>query len=61
MISWRQLLRTIPLSRTTIEIKIKQGSFPRPYPLTTLKVGFFLDEIVEWQHQLVGREANRPR
>ncbi|MCK1578693.1 AlpA family phage regulatory protein [Bradyrhizobium sp. 168] len=61
MISWRQLLRMIPLSRTAIEIKIKEGSFPRPYPLTKLKLGFFLDEIVEWQRQLVEQEANRLR
>jgi len=57
MLSWKQLLSIIPLSRTTLEIEIKEGRFPKPYPLSSLKVGFFHDEVVEWQKNLVKGEG----
>jgi predicted DNA-binding transcriptional regulator AlpA len=31
----------------------KEGTFPRPYPITPTKFGFFLDEVVNWQQELV--------
>lgn len=57
MISMSQVLKRIPLSRSTIERKVKEGTFPQSYPIAPMRVGFFLDEIVEWQKQLVAKAA----
>ncbi|MCP1757711.1 helix-turn-helix transcriptional regulator [Bradyrhizobium elkanii] len=57
MISMSQVLKRIPLSRSTIERKVKEGTFPHSYPIAPMRVGFFLDEIVEWQKQLVAKAA----
>ncbi|ARQ95292.1 hypothetical protein [Bradyrhizobium phage BDU-MI-1] len=57
MLSWKQLLAKIPLSRSAIEKKIKEGTFPKPRPLTPMKLGFYLDEVVEWQKSLDDKAA----
>ena len=57
MISMAEVLKRIPLSRSTIERKVKDGTFPKSYPLAPMRVGFFLDDIIEWQKGLVGKTA----
>lgn len=57
MISMSQVLKRIPLSRSTIERKVKEGTFPKSYPIAPMRVGFFLDEIVAWQKQLTAQNA----
>jgi predicted DNA-binding transcriptional regulator AlpA len=53
MISIAELLERIPISRTTLDKMAKEGTFPRPYPIIPTKFGFFLDEVVNWQQELV--------
>lgn len=57
MISMAEVLKRIPLSRSTIERKVKDGTFPKSYPLAPMRVGFFLDDIIEWQKKLAGKTA----
>jgi predicted DNA-binding transcriptional regulator AlpA len=57
MISIAELLERIPISRTTLDKMVKEGTFPRPYPITPTKFGFFLDDVITWQQQLV-RESS---
>jgi hypothetical protein len=42
MISIAELLERIPISRTTLDKMVKEGTFPRPYPITPTKFEFFL-------------------
>lgn len=53
MISMSDVLQRIPISRSTLDRLIKEGSFPKPFYLTPMKLGFFLDEVVQWQQQLL--------
>jgi predicted DNA-binding transcriptional regulator AlpA len=57
MISMSEVLKRIPLSRSTIERKQKEGTFPKSYPIAPMRVGFFLADIVEWQKKLTDRNA----
>jgi predicted DNA-binding transcriptional regulator AlpA len=57
MISMSEVLKRIPLSRSTIERKQKEGTFPKSYPIAPMRVGFFLDDIIEWQKQLTDKNA----
>jgi predicted DNA-binding transcriptional regulator AlpA len=67
MISITELLERIPISRTTLDKMVKEGTFPRPYPIRPTKFGFFLDDVVNWQKQLVratkavGRDESSPK
>ena len=54
MISIAELLERIPISRTTLDKMVKEGRFPKPYPITPTKFGFFVDEVASWQRELVG-------
>jgi predicted DNA-binding transcriptional regulator AlpA len=57
MISMQEVLKRIPISRSTIERKSKAGTFPKYHPIAPMRVGFFLDEIVEWQRKLAEQAA----
>jgi predicted DNA-binding transcriptional regulator AlpA len=57
MISISQVMKIIPLSRSTIERKVKDGTFPKSYPIAPMRVGFFLDEVIEWQKKLTDEAA----
>lgn len=57
MISMAEVLRRIPLSRSTIERKVKEGTFPKSYPIAPMRVGFFLDDVIEWQKELAAKPA----
>jgi prophage regulatory protein len=52
MLSFKQVLSMIPLSRSTILRKSKDGTFPKPRNLAPMKLGWYLDEIVAWQKAL---------
>lgn len=47
-----EVLRRIPVSRSTLHRKVKDGTFPQPRHITRLRIGFFLDEVVDWQRRL---------
>ncbi|MEH2508606.1 prophage regulatory protein [Bradyrhizobium sp. AZCC 1578] len=53
MISIADLLERIPISRSTLDRLVKEGSFPKPCYLTPMKLGFYLDEVVAWQKELL--------
>ncbi len=36
------------LSETTIEEQIRMGNFPKPRLLAGRRVGYFIDDIMEW-------------
>ena len=57
MVSMKEVLKRIPVSRSTIERKVKDGTFPRYHPIAPMRVGFFLDEVIEWQRKLAEKAA----
>lgn len=59
MISIKDVLKRIPVSRATIERKVKLGTFPKMYSIAPMRVGFFLDEVLAWQKALI-ENAIRP-
>lgn len=52
MISIKEVLNMIPVSRSTLFRKVKEGTFPKSYQIAPMRVGFFLDEVIEWQRKL---------
>ena len=52
MISINDVLKRIPVSRSTIERKVREGAFSKMYSIAPMRVGLFLDEVVEWQKRL---------
>ena len=57
MISIRDVLRRVPISRSTLERKVKEGTFPKMYSIAPMRVGFFLDEVLQWQADLIENEG----
>jgi predicted DNA-binding transcriptional regulator AlpA len=53
MISIAELLQRIPICRSTLDKLVKEGAFPKPCYLTPMKLGFFVDEVIQWQEGLV--------
>jgi predicted DNA-binding transcriptional regulator AlpA len=56
MISIRDVSRRVPISRSTLERKVKEGTFPKMYSIAPMRVGFFLDEVLQWQADLIQNE-----
>jgi predicted DNA-binding transcriptional regulator AlpA len=56
MVSIRDVLKRVPISRSTLERKVKEGTFPKMYAIAPMRVGFFLDEVARWQTDLVENE-----
>jgi predicted DNA-binding transcriptional regulator AlpA len=58
VVRWPVVLKATGLSKSQVEEKIKEGLFPAPFPLSEggRAVGWFEDEIIEYQEQ---REAQR--
>lgn len=56
MISIRDVLKRIPMSRSTLERKVKEGTFPKMYSIAPMRVGFFLDDVLQWQADLIENE-----
>ena len=52
MISVGDVLKLVPVSRSTLHRMVKTGRFPQSHELSPMRIGFFLDEIVEWQENL---------
>jgi prophage regulatory protein len=51
MISIKEVLKIIPVSRSTLFRKVKDGTFPQSHQIAPMRVGFFL-EVIEWQRKL---------
>jgi prophage regulatory protein len=56
MISIRDVLKRVPISRSTLERKVKEGTFPKMYSIAPMRVGFFLDDGLQWQADLIQNE-----
>jgi prophage regulatory protein len=44
-----QVLACTGISDTTLWRLMRAGTFPRPIKLSSQRVGWFLDEVIEWQ------------
>jgi len=52
MLSLKQVLAKIPVSRTTIWRMSQEGKFPKARHLTQGRVAWYADEVAAWQKQL---------
>jgi prophage regulatory protein len=43
-----ELIGITSLSESTIEEEIRQGTFPAPRQLSRKRVGYFIEDIMEW-------------
>jgi predicted DNA-binding transcriptional regulator AlpA len=57
MVSTKEVLKTIPVSRSTLERMMETGTFPRSVAVARGRKAWFLDEIIEWQKR-IERERN---
>jgi prophage regulatory protein len=48
LVSWSELRRIIPLSRTTVWRRIRDGRFPQPLKISPGRVAWLKAEIVAW-------------
>lgn len=51
---------TIGLSRSTIYLRMAEGTFPRPVSLGTRAVGWLRSDIEEWLWQRIELNRNQP-
>ncbi|MCK1668888.1 AlpA family phage regulatory protein [Bradyrhizobium sp. 153] len=52
MIPIREVLKLVPVSHATLHRKVRDRRFPQSHELSPMRVGFFLDEVIEWQKNL---------
>jgi prophage regulatory protein len=52
MLSMKQVLRIVPVSRSTLDRMEAAGRFPKRLRLTTVRVAWFEDEVLAWQTRL---------
>ncbi|MEH2517350.1 putative DNA-binding transcriptional regulator AlpA [Bradyrhizobium sp. AZCC 1610] len=57
MISISEVLKRVPVSRSTLHRMVKEKRFPQSHELSPMRVGFFLDEVIEWQKKLTDKAA----
>ncbi|MEY9147472.1 helix-turn-helix transcriptional regulator [Bradyrhizobium elkanii] len=57
MISVSEVLKRLPVSRSTLHRMVKEKRFPQSHELSPMRIGFFLDEVVEWQRKLTEKAA----
>jgi len=54
----KQVMQVVPLGRSTIWLKVKQGKFPQPVKLSERCTAWKESEIMSWMDSLSGGEAN---
>jgi prophage regulatory protein len=52
MLSMKQVLRIVPVSRSTLERMVAAGRFPKSHTLSVGRVAWFEDEVIAWQTNL---------
>lgn len=52
MLSMKQVILKLSLSRATIGRMVQDGRFPKPVALTPGRVGWFEDDVTAWQKTL---------
>ena len=48
LLPWPQVKQRIPLSRTTVWRRVRDGRFPRPLQISAGRVAWLESEIVDW-------------
>jgi prophage regulatory protein len=61
MLSEKQVLEIVPVSRTTLFRMEKTGKFPRSTYISPNRRVWFEDEIIAWQHAVDEFNPNRGR
>jgi predicted DNA-binding transcriptional regulator AlpA len=61
MLSDKQVLEIVPISRTTLFRMEKAGRFPKSTYITPNRRVWFEDEIIAWQHAVDEFNPNRGR
>jgi prophage regulatory protein len=59
MLSEKQVLQILPVSRSTLWRMEKQGKFPRSTYVSSNRRFWFADEVTEWQNRINGQ--GRPK
>lgn len=59
MLSQRQVLAIVPLSRSTLMRMSRRGDFPQAYKLSAGRFGWYRDEVEAWQANLTGAVLNK--
>jgi prophage regulatory protein len=57
MVSINEVLKRVPVSRSTLHRMVKEKTFPPSHEISPMRVGFFLDEVIEWQRKMAGKTA----
>jgi prophage regulatory protein len=57
MVSISEVLKRVPVSRSTLHRMVKEKRFPQSHELSPMRIGFFLDEVIEWQKKLSDKAA----
>jgi prophage regulatory protein len=52
MLSMKQVLKIVPVSRSTLGRMMDAGRFPKSHWLSDGRVAWFEDEVIAWQAQL---------
>lgn len=57
MLSMKQVLQIIPVSRTTLHRMVDEGRFPQSHTISDTRVAWFEDEVIQWQADLIKEDA----
>jgi prophage regulatory protein len=57
MLNEKQVLAILPVGRSTLWRMCAGGQFPKPTHIATNRRVWFLDEVIEWQHEMQRRKA----
>jgi prophage regulatory protein len=52
LMSIRDILDVVPVSRNTIERMVKEGRFPKPVPISLNRRGWYRSEVDAWMESL---------
>jgi len=52
MLSMKQVLKNVPVSRSTLARMMDAGKFPKSRSLSDGRVAWFEDEVIAWQEAL---------
>jgi prophage regulatory protein len=57
MVSINEVLKRVPVSRSTLHRMVREKTFPQSHEISPMRVGFFLDEVIEWQRKMADKAA----
>jgi prophage regulatory protein len=50
MLSERQILDLLPIARSTLQMWVASGDFPKPRTIGPGRKAWYADEVAEWQN-----------